>query len=121
MRLTKEKVLAAICALIAAFVLATAQSPAVVGVPELPPEEGPRAYRTLSATPRLAPEGARPAGARDPFRVHDPWAQAAPATLALPPVERWPRALPGGLESVPRAPHDRVLVTADPAPKEAPR
>ncbi len=121
MRVTKEKVLAAICALIGVFVLTTVRSPAVEAVPEVPAEESARAFRTLAVTPRLAPEGAF--SGRDPFRTHDPWQEAAPATLAVPPRTRWPRALPGGLEPLPRSPRDRVLVTAEPQPAgaEAPR
>ena len=108
MRITKEKVLFAVCLLVALLVLLDARAPRVEPVPEVPAEEGARPYRTIAAGPRLAPE--TPFGAdssRDPFRSRDPWERAAPATLAMPPPAAWPRALPGGPAPVPSSPHDR--------------
>ena len=106
---TKEKLLAAVCALVAVFVLATVRAPRVEAVPDVPPEEEPRAYRTLAAPPRLALEPREGAPPRDPFRPHDPWQRAAPAPLALPPAAAWRRAVPGGVTPLPRSPGDRPL------------
>lgn len=117
-RLTKEKLLALVAVVAAAVVISGLQLPRIEDVPSVPPEEGARAYRTISSGPRLAPEQPFRAGLRDPFAVEDPWKEAAPALLALPPVQGWPRALPGGPSATPRSPHDRLLVRGRPRPAD---
>ncbi|MCO5171032.1 MAG: hypothetical protein M9894_32310 [Planctomycetes bacterium] len=116
LELTKEKVLALVALLAAAMVVAGLRAPRVEEVPPVPAEEAARPYRTVSSAPRLAPE--RPykpgAGVRDPFAVEDPWKEAPPALLALPPTRGWPRALPVGPNPTARSPHDRLLLGGAP-------
>jgi len=113
--LTKEKLLAAGCALVGLITLSGLHLPQVSAVPKVPSAEPARAYRTVSATPRLAPKQVEEL--RDPFAVRDPWAEAPPALLRFPDPLRWPRALPGGLSDLPRGPQDRLLVRGDPRPQ----
>lgn len=110
LRLTKEKVLALVALLAAAAVISGLRLPRVEDVPPVPAEEAARPYRTISSAPRLAPDKPFRAGLRDPFAVEDPWKEAPPALLALPPVQGWPRALPGGPSATPRSPADRLRV-----------
>lgn len=118
LRLTKEKVLAFVALLAAVAVVSGLRLPRVEEVPPVPGEEAARPYRTISSAPRLAPDKPFRAGLRDPFAVEDPWKEASPALLALPPVQAWPRALPGGPRATPRSPHDRLLVRSRPRPAE---
>lgn len=118
-RLTKEKVLALVALLAAAAVLSGLHLPRVEEVPAVPGEEAARPYRTISSAPRLAPDKPFRPGLRDPFAVEDPWKEAPPALLALPPVQAWPRALPGGPSATPRSPHDRLLLRG--LPKQSTR
>ncbi|RMG13083.1 MAG: hypothetical protein D6731_12750 [Planctomycetota bacterium] len=101
-----------IALLLCGLVLASARLPAATEAPVVPPEEPAGSYRRSPGAlrPRLAPE-LRFSG-RDPFQAKDPWSEAAPALLAVPPARTWPRALPGGVRSLPRQPADRVLVDA---------
>lgn len=117
MRLTKEKVLALVAFVVAALVVSGLRVPRVEEVPPVPGEEAARPYRTIASAPRLAPEKPFRAGLRDPFAVEDPWKEAAPALLSIPPTAAWPRALPVGPAPAPRTPHDRLLV--DEKPKAA--
>lgn len=114
MRLTKEKVLALVAFLVAALVVSGLRPPRVEEVPAVPAEEAPRPYRTIAAAPRLTPEKPFRSGQRDPFAVEDPWKEAAPALLSVPPAATWPRALPVGPAPAPRTPHDRLLVPERP-------
>lgn len=120
MRVTKEKVLALVAFFVAALVVSGLSTPRVEEVPPVPGEEPARPYRTIASAPRLAPEKPFRAGLRDPFAVEDPWKEAAPALLSVPPTGTWPRALPIGPTATPRTPHDRLLVTEKPkaAPSE---
>lgn len=114
MRITKEKVLALVAFLAAAVVISGLRLPRVEEVPPVPAPEGARPYRTVASAPRLAPEKPYRQGLRDPFAVDDPWKEAAPALLSVPPVFGWPRALPGGPTQTPHSPHDRLLVPSLP-------
>lgn len=121
LKLTKEKVLALLALVAAAAVISSLRLPRVEDVPAVPGEEAARPYRTISSAPRLAPDKPFRAGLRDPFAVDDPWKEAPPALLALPPVQAWPRALPGGPSATPHSPHDRLLVRSRPKPAESGR
>lgn len=114
MSVTKEKVLALVAFVAAAVVISGLRLPRVEEVPPVPGPEGARPYRTVASAPRLAPEKPFRQGLRDPFAVEDPWKEAAPALLSVPPVFGWPRALPGGPNGSPRSPHDRLLVPRRP-------
>jgi hypothetical protein len=107
-RLTKEKLLAAVALALCVLVLVGVRVPHIEDAPDVPANEGPRAFRTLSGTPHLAPETPY-TSSRDPFRIQDAWAESAPALLALPPGATWPRAIPGGLAEQPHGPDDRVM------------
>jgi hypothetical protein len=109
MSLTKEKILAICCALVGVFVVASARVPAAKAVEPVPAEEPASNYRRGpgSIEPVLAPE--RTFRGRDPFKTKDPWSEAPPALLAVPPAKAWPRALPGGVEELPGSPRDRRL------------
>ena len=98
-----------VAGLIAAFMLLDLHLPRVEDAPAPPPPVSPRAFRSLTTGPELAPSETYE-GPRDPFKVQDPWQASEPALLALPPVAPWPRALPGGLRATPRDPSDRLLV-----------
>lgn len=113
---TKEKALALVALLAAGSVISGLRLPRIEDVPRVPAEESARPYRTISSAPRLAPEAPFRAGMRDPFAVEDPWKEAEPALLALPPVQPWPRALPLGPSDTPKSPHDRLLVRSRPRP-----
>jgi hypothetical protein len=94
---TKEKALALVAVVAAALVLLEVRRPKVEEVPAVPAEEPARPWRAAAAAPRLQPEKGFRAGLRDPFHVEDPWVEAPPSTLALPPGTTWPRVLPVGL------------------------
>ncbi len=96
MGITKEKVLALVALAASALVLLEVHRPKVEEVPTVPPEEQARPWRAAAAAPRLQPEKGFRAGLRDPFHVEDPWVEAPPTTLALPPGTGWPRVLPVG-------------------------
>ena len=72
-----------------ALVLLEVHRPKVEEVPTVPPEEQARPWRAAAAAPRLQPEKGFRAGLRDPFHVEDPWVEAPPTTLALPPGTGW--------------------------------
>jgi hypothetical protein len=118
MLITKEKVLALVAVLAAASVVSGVHAPRVEAVPQVGGEEPARPYRTIASAPRLGPEQPWKPGARDPFAVEDPWKEAAPALLALPPARAWPRALPAGPADTPRSPADRLLVGGLPKPAQ---
>lgn len=115
MSITKEKILALVCTLVAVIVLANVSVPSVKDVDAVPPEEKPSAYRFGSGAvkPRLAPEQGF-TGGRDPFQAKDPWAESAPALLAVPPARAWPRAFPGGVAEIPKGAADRLMVEVEP-------
>lgn len=96
MGITKEKLLALVATVAAALVLLDVHRPKVEEVPTVPPEEPARPWRAAAAAPRLQPEKGFRAGLRDPFHVEDPWVEAPPTTLALPPGTTWARVLPAG-------------------------
>ena len=112
-RPTKEKFLALAAMSVALFLLLDLRLPEIADVPPVPAEEPARNYRTVAGTPRLAPEKIFE-GLREPFRAKDPWAQSPPALLAVPPPDRWPRALPGGVSATTPSAQSRLLVTSDP-------
>lgn len=114
MRFTKEKVLALVTAFAAALVLTGLQRPRIEAVPPVPPEEAARPWRAVAAAPRVAPEKSYRPGLRDPFQVVDPWVEAPPAPMPLPPGQAWPRALPVGSSEPPAGPADRLLVRTRP-------
>ena len=114
MKPTKEKVLAAVCILVACIVFANVSIPSVKAVEAAPPEEQASSYRMSagSVKPRLAPEERFTRG-RDPFQAKDPWAESAPALLAIPPGKAWPRAFTGVDTQVGNAP---LILARDPKP-----
>jgi hypothetical protein len=109
--ITKEKVLFFISTLIAVFVLSSCRIPTIQPVEPVPAEEAPGVYTSAPGTarPQLTPEQAFSSG-RDPFRVKDPWSTAPPALLAVPPARLWPRAVPGGITTLPASVNDRLLI-----------
>lgn len=112
--ITKEKLLFAVCVAVALFTLTGLSLPSAEDPPEIPNPEAARAYRAVTAVPKLSPDDELELE-RDPFATKDPWQPASPATLPAPPSSSWPRALPGGPSADPRSPADRLLV------REAPR
>lgn len=118
--LTKEKLLFLMCAALALFTLTGLTLPNTEDPPEIPNPEGARAYRAVSAVPKLAPDEEFELE-RDPFATKDPWQPALPATLPAPPSTAWPRALPGGPAADPRGPADRLLVETAPRPVDLPK
>ena len=115
MKITKEKILAAVCTLVACIVLTSVSVPSVKAVEAVPRQEQASSYRMSagSVKPRLRPEELFTSG-RDPFQAKDPWSESAPALLAVPPIEAWPRAFSGVDTSVGKAP---LLLTRDPRPE----
>ena len=81
-------------------------------VEQAPPEERASSYRVAagSVKPRLSPDDPYSAS-RDPFQVKDPWAESAPALMAVPPVAPYPRALTGVETPLGEAP---LLLHVDP-------
>ena len=114
MPFTKEKALALIALGISLVVAFSLHLPKTETVPEVPPEQSARPYRTLWSPPQLAPAAEGAVSLRNVFRVKDPWGLPALAPLKLPPPILWPRALPGGVSERVRNPQDRRLVWSDP-------
>lgn len=67
----------------------------------------------IAREPQLSPD-AMFEGGRDPFQAKDPWAESAPALLAVPPARTWARAFPGGVVDEARGPNDRPLIDREP-------
>ena len=108
--ITKEKLLFAVCVALALFTLTGLTLPSAESPPEIPNPEAARAYRAVTAVPKLSPDDELELE-RDPFATKDPWQPAAPAALPAPPSGSWPRALPG----------DRLLVKEAPRPVDLPK
>tara|TARA_R110002072_G_scaffold51171_1_gene137016 strand:- start:1329 stop:1724 length:396 start_codon:yes stop_codon:yes gene_type:complete len=118
--ITKEKLLFAVCVALALFTLTGLTLPSAESPPEIPNPEAARAYRAVTAVPKLSPDDELELE-RDPFATKDPWQPAAPAALPAPPSGSWPRALPGGPSADPWGPADRLLVKEAPRPVDLPK